>query len=339
MCRNSAKMDRVRRDPLLSIVIPSFQRSDAVRRLVESLADDVSAHSEDVEVIVVLDGSTDDSAAQLEPLKEHLPLSVLWQENTGLAGARNAGLSAAKGRSIWFLDDDMIVGRGVLAVHLQHHAEDHASALAGPCWIPNDADSLKSVIWWHNNLYEQLSKAGKITDPMVCHFANTSLSTADLLELGGFRADIREYGCEDNELAFRWFDSGKRVDFSASAAVEHQRERKAVSDVDHRRSAGRNQVKLAEIHPAHLNDIFPGYEPDPILHLAARAKLHKLLGIDRWLGLAVTASRATLRAQQWLPNSVVERVASAGSRAAEALGVLESGGTELMRDRVLGFVP
>src|SRR6266568_2649599 len=87
-------------DVRFSIIIPTYERRDLVRRMVAALADQTH---DDFEVIVVVDGSTDGTAAALRELGFSFPLSVLEQTNLGAAAARNAGVAAAGGELFLFL--------------------------------------------------------------------------------------------------------------------------------------------------------------------------------------------------------------------------------------------
>lgn len=84
----------------LSIVIPAFNAEGTVGETVRSAFAQVSAR---VEVIVVDDGSTDRTA---RAAREAGPVTLLRQRNTGLAGARNAGLGIARAPHFLFLDAD-----------------------------------------------------------------------------------------------------------------------------------------------------------------------------------------------------------------------------------------
>src|ERR1019366_9458993 len=95
----------------MTIAIASYQRKDdAVRLLqgIQNLAEQSPASWEGVDVVVVLDGSTDGSEEAIAALDLTVPLSTVWQENAGLSAARNAGLRAATGEIIWFLGDDLL---------------------------------------------------------------------------------------------------------------------------------------------------------------------------------------------------------------------------------------
>lgn len=88
-------------NPLVSVVIPTFNYGHCVVDAVESaLAQTYSP----VEVIVVDDGSTDDTRARLEPYRDRI--TYIFQPNQGLSAARNTGIRAARGSLIALLDSD-----------------------------------------------------------------------------------------------------------------------------------------------------------------------------------------------------------------------------------------
>ncbi len=92
-------------DPLISIIIPSYNAREYVREAVDSaLAQTYPA----CEVIVVDDGSTDDTKSILDSYIQEKKIQYIYQGNKGLAGARNTGIRAAKGDFIAFLDSDDI---------------------------------------------------------------------------------------------------------------------------------------------------------------------------------------------------------------------------------------
>jgi len=87
--------------PLVSVVIPTYNRAAFVGKAIESvLVQGVS----DLQILVVDDGSTDDTPAALAPFAEHI--KVIRQTNAGVSAARNRGMREAKGRWVAFLDSD-----------------------------------------------------------------------------------------------------------------------------------------------------------------------------------------------------------------------------------------
>lgn len=87
--------------PLVSAVIPAFNRLAFLREAVESV---LAQTVKDIEVIVVDDGSTDDTAAAVT--RDYPPVRLIRQANSGPAAARNTGWLASRGDWLAFLDSD-----------------------------------------------------------------------------------------------------------------------------------------------------------------------------------------------------------------------------------------
>lgn len=91
------------RNPTVSVVIPTYQRSDLVCQAIDSV---LGQTYRDFEIIIVIDGSTDDTVVRLATYGEKI--TVIEQPNLGVAVARNTGIRLAHGRYLAFLDDDDI---------------------------------------------------------------------------------------------------------------------------------------------------------------------------------------------------------------------------------------
>ena len=89
--------------PRVSVVIPTYERAGLVGRAVDSaLAQTV----EDVEVVVVDDGSTDGTRARVEERADPRVRYLAHDDNRGVSAARNTGVEAARGEYVAFLDSD-----------------------------------------------------------------------------------------------------------------------------------------------------------------------------------------------------------------------------------------
>jgi hypothetical protein len=128
--------------PDISVVIPVYNRGEVIRYTLESVRR--AAKGLSVEVIVVDDGSEPPAAESIARLG-YAPEKILRQPNQGLLFARLAGLAAATGRHVLFLDSDDLISREKL--RLQIAAMEAAQAEVSytdtaRCLLQGDYDAL-----------------------------------------------------------------------------------------------------------------------------------------------------------------------------------------------------
>lgn len=116
---------------MVSVIITTYNRRRFLAGALKSVLDQDYA---DKEVIVVDDGSTDGSAHDAEGL----PVTYLWKENGGIDSARNAGIAAARGDHIAFLDVDDLWKKGKLRSQMEMMARDgQAISYTDEIWFMN----------------------------------------------------------------------------------------------------------------------------------------------------------------------------------------------------------
>ena len=105
---------------MISIVIPLYNKAQSIPKTLDSV---LAQTYKDFEIVVVDDGSIDDSARVVEELMKNSPSlqggdrgRLIRKPNGGVSSARNAGILAAKGEYIAFLDGDDLWGRDYLKV-------------------------------------------------------------------------------------------------------------------------------------------------------------------------------------------------------------------------------
>src|SRR4030042_6253183 len=105
---------------LVSVIIPTYNRADCVTKSIDSV---LSQTYNDYEIIVVDDGSTDNTRQILQSYVDKCLIHYIYQDNAGCAAARNSGIRAAKGQWIAFLDSDDTWLPDKLAEQMQYLSE------------------------------------------------------------------------------------------------------------------------------------------------------------------------------------------------------------------------
>ncbi|WP_158675246.1 glycosyltransferase family A protein [Thiohalobacter thiocyanaticus] len=158
--------------PRFSVIIPAYNSADTISAAIDSvLSQTWPAH----EIIVVDDGSTDDTAERVRACGE--PVHYLHQPNAGVSAARNCGIRAATGDWIAFLDADDLY----LPDRLKWHAE----------WIQREP----GLIFYVGN-FEHRDEAG---NPLGTGMEGTPVGRRLLERAGGAREAVME---GDDILAF-----------------------------------------------------------------------------------------------------------------------------------------
>ena len=92
-------------DPTVSVIIPTYNRADLLPRALDSV---IAQTFEDWEIVLVDDGSADETASLAQTYRQRLGERMVYirQVKTGCCSARNRGIDAARGRFVAFLDSD-----------------------------------------------------------------------------------------------------------------------------------------------------------------------------------------------------------------------------------------
>ena len=97
--------------PIISIIIPVYNVALFLRQCIQSII----SQEGNIEVILADDGSPDESPSICdEYAQKDNRIHVIHKQNGGVSSARNAGLDAAQGEWIWFVDGDDYIAENVL---------------------------------------------------------------------------------------------------------------------------------------------------------------------------------------------------------------------------------
>jgi glycosyltransferase involved in cell wall biosynthesis len=185
----------------ISIIIPTYNRLPILQKCLQALeAQNFDRELiNDYEIVVIDDGSTDNTLEWLAANRNSLPhLKFDRQNHLGPAAARNLGIQKAIGDTIIFIDSDLVV--------TEHFLQAHAHALkAGKAKLNSDRLFTYGRVINTNNFNNPTAEPYKITDFSAAYFAtgNVAISRKWLEQAGLFDTQFQLYGWEDLELGVR----------------------------------------------------------------------------------------------------------------------------------------
>ncbi len=190
--------------PLVSVIIPAYNAEDFIAATIESvLAQDYPA----IEIIVVDDGSTDDSAKIVRRYQERHPsVQLIQQANSGVAAARNAGIKIARGEYIAPLDADDIWFENKISEQVKALESGPANAGLAYGWSTTiDADGLSIGGVGANQLHGQIFANMLFTN--VVGNGSAPLIRKKCFDIVGIYGDeftqSGAIGCEDQDMYLR----------------------------------------------------------------------------------------------------------------------------------------
>jgi glycosyltransferase involved in cell wall biosynthesis len=218
--------------PKLSVVIPTYNRCAILEKTLGAYLTQ-TACGEILEIIVVDDGSTDETGELVSRFAKTCPVPIryLRQENSGRAAARNRAIRQAAAQMILFGDDDIVPTPRMVAEHLAWHVKypDPSVAIVGPAYWSPDLPPTPMMKWWGLNGIRfdfPHMKADHEVSWAVGAFWNTSVKLRFLQEKGIFDERFRAYGFEDSELTYRLNKKGYRAIYNPNAIGYHYKRAK-----------------------------------------------------------------------------------------------------------------
>ena len=273
--------------PLFSVVIPTFERPDTLFRVLDELGAQESAPS--FEVIVIDDGSRDDTPRLLGAYRPPYPFRTFTQENGGPASARNRGIRAAGGEYVLFLGDDTVPERALISVHGRAHAEPHGGPVAVLGYTTWPTERRVSPFLHHINEYGLQFGYALIDDPESVPFnffytSNISLARELLLQEGLFDTTFPHAAWEDIEISYRLMRRGMKIIYRPAAVARHHHDITFASFRRRQEKAGESAAIFYAKHPE-LGDFLAvpqalQFQPDGVLSRRLRP-LWAALG-ERW---------------------------------------------------------
>jgi glycosyltransferase involved in cell wall biosynthesis len=288
--------------PAVSVVIPTHQRREAVRRALASLARQ-TAPAESFEAVVSIDGSTDGTREMLADLRTPFELRVADGPKRNRAAARNAALEMIRGEVVIVLDDDMEAVPEFVERHRRHHPPGSRVCVLGGVPVRLHAGSPPAARYVADKFDAHLASIGQPGHAFVprdFYSGNASLRAEVLEEAGRFDPSFCAYGNEDVELSLRLRAAGVELRYDPEALAHQEYDKGLDALAQDTLEKGATTVLLARTQPAAFG----------ALRLASPAE-----GSRPWLALRA----ALLAATRWRPP-VATAVVAVGARL-ERLGL------------------
>lgn len=248
-------------DLALSVVIPTRDRWELLSRTLVALA---AQDAPTFEVIVVADGSHDDTVARLDSRSgldwpASLPLRVVEQPWFGPAAARNVAIGLARAPRVLLLGDDTPPAAGTLRRHAARAVE--AVGVQGRIeWLPDRPITpvMKFLAPAGPQFYFVDLRTGEPIPPRAMLGSNLSAPT-EWFRAEPFDERFRAAVFEDTELAVRWGKRGWRANYDPLALCWHDHEYTAIEPfLARQRRAGAAARLAVRLHPRLLGLVVAG---------------------------------------------------------------------------------
>jgi glycosyltransferase involved in cell wall biosynthesis len=207
------------RCPTYSVIVPTFQRADAIARCLDALGAQ-TLERERFEVIVVDDGSRQPPRDVVARAAAALDVRLLEQSNAGPASARNTGARAARGEYVVFTDDDCLPDPEWLRA-IDATAARHPGCAIGGRVVNALGDGLYSTA--SQLLIEFLYDYFNVDESGGRFFITSNLAFPKRAfhDVGGFDVSFPLAAAEDRDLCDRWREAGLAMLYCEEAVGHH----------------------------------------------------------------------------------------------------------------------
>ena len=229
--------------PTVSVVVCTY---NGARTLKECLRGVQRLRYSNYELLVIIDGSTDDS----EQIAKDAGARVITTPNRGLSHARNVGMNEARGDIIAYIDDDAYPDSDWLHHLTATFSSGGFGAVGGPNLPPSDEPAVARCV--------SNAPGGPIhvllSDEQAEHIpgCNMAFRRERLAAIDGFDTRYRIAG-DDVDVCWRLQQSGETIGFSPGAVVWHRRRPTIRSYLRQQYNYGRAEALLERKWPEHYN--------------------------------------------------------------------------------------
>lgn len=213
---------------MASIIIPSYNGKKLLARCLPSVIQAVEYDGRDHEIIVVDDGSDDDSVTFIRENFSKIKV-IQFEKNYGFAIACNKGIQASQGDIVILLNNDVVVERDFIASLLKHFRDDKVFAVSAKTLVPNlgmvnHSVSVPILRYGLLNILRFDNDSRKCSE--VCRIfyacaAAAAYSRKKFMSLGGFDTIYTPFYGEDVDISYRAWKQGWEVLYDPASVVYH----------------------------------------------------------------------------------------------------------------------
>ena len=224
---------------MISVVVCTRNRASQLERCLRSLM----TMDRDVEwqLVVVDNGSSDDTKAVIEQAAKWLPVTYVWESKRGLSHARNRAIAASRYSLIAFTDDDCLPAQDWLIAVIRTFASDPGLAVLCGRVEPAGAGDTSLGSRRHRHS-ERVSSAEQVLELMIG--CNMSFRRGVFDTVGFFDAALGKGtpvgSAEDIDLMYRALREGLKLAYSPDVVVYHAHGRNTAAEIE---SASRDYVR------------------------------------------------------------------------------------------------
>jgi len=239
----------------VSIIIPTYNGARKIPRLLDAL---LQQTTKEFRVIIVIDGSTDNTITVLENYRSRFQdLVIVCQENKGRAAVRNRGAQETQTELLIFFDDDMEPFPDSVERHIRFQRTHEASIVCGhtveiPSASKTDIQNYKAElsIKWTSGFSDDLNRV--LPERVFLSAASMSIPKEIFHLLHGF--DERLTDIEDLEFAKRAIDKKIPIYFDKANQAIHHDLITCKSYINRVRQYTRAQQLLHKLYPEKFPD-------------------------------------------------------------------------------------
>jgi GT2 family glycosyltransferase len=295
--------------PQVSVVIPCYNKAHIIPQTLQALLEQTVPQRR-FEVLVVDDGSTDNTADLVDGMPLPASFRCLRQQNAGAAAARNLGVREALGDLLLFLDGDVVADPRLLEEHVDSHERRSRVLVMG---------RLRDLPSEQTNLFYEMIHATAAFDHgeeektlafLDCFTGNLSLRRSAFDEIGPFDEAFPRSGFEDTDFMYRAMQAGYRLVYDPRPVGYHDSSMAFEGACRHLRSYQASAVLLMNKHPEiagripHLVDKEPIHWGADHPGLIGRKLARQALALPPAIWLM---KRLVAALERWYPNPSVLR--------------------------------